>query len=90
MTQQACGNSKCRASTGIHDGMTFGSGKLDHYGYWQFPCRPCAEQWDKNKEERIAQLKSEGFTDEVLNSGDYEWVTMPAWPYGSDSPETPA
>lgn len=43
----ACGNSHCSVSTGIHDGLTFGYGKLDHNGYWQHPCRPCAKAFDE-------------------------------------------
>lgn len=34
----------CKISTGIHDGLTFGSGQLDDYGYWQIPCYHCARQ----------------------------------------------
>lgn len=33
-----CGNLDCSVSTGIHDGLTFGSGELDHYGFWEKPC----------------------------------------------------
>lgn len=42
-----CGNTRCAVSTGIHEGLTFGSGRLDRNGYWQFPCRPCAKAWDE-------------------------------------------
>lgn len=42
-----CGDFNCCASTGIHDGLTFGKGKLSDNGYWQFPCQPCARAWDK-------------------------------------------
>jgi len=28
---------KINTSTGIDDGLTFGYGKLDNNGYWQFP-----------------------------------------------------
>ena len=46
----------CRTSTGIHEdmradgtsqhpwGLTFGSGKLDDYGYWEFACSDCARK----------------------------------------------
>ena len=78
---KACGNPECCSSTGIHEGMTFGQGRLDQHGFWEFPCRPCAIEWDENKEQRIQKLKNEGFTDEILNSNDYAWVTMPGWPY---------
>lgn len=43
----ACGNPKCRASSGIHDGLTFGSGLLDYMGYWEHPCSVCARAHEK-------------------------------------------
>jgi hypothetical protein len=49
-----CGEQKCSSSTGIHgdeshplSGMTFGSGRLDQYGYWEFPCLTCARAFEK-------------------------------------------
>jgi hypothetical protein len=44
--KKACGNPDCGTSTGICDRITFGSGELDSYGYWEHPCRPCAEAWE--------------------------------------------
>lgn len=49
-----CSNPKCMCSTGIHawddghslNGMTFGSGRLDHNGYWEFPCKECARAFE--------------------------------------------
>lgn len=41
-----CGNPKCGVSTGIHEGLTFGSGELD-MGYWEHPCFICARAWEK-------------------------------------------
>ena len=41
-----CGNRNCCASTGIHEGMTFGSGKLDDFGYWEYPCWVCAREFE--------------------------------------------
>jgi len=26
-----------KTSTGIHDGLTYGYGKLDYNGFWQYP-----------------------------------------------------
>jgi hypothetical protein len=37
----------CSCSTGIHDGLTFGSGKLDKHGFFQFPCWDCARWHEK-------------------------------------------
>lgn len=33
-----CGYEKCVTSTGIHDGLTHGWGKLDCNGFWQYEC----------------------------------------------------
>ena len=49
-----CGNPKCGASTGIHDGVTFGSGKLDDFGYWEKPCYICARKWEELYPNEIA------------------------------------
>ena len=42
-----CGNPKCGVSTGIHDGLTFGSGDLNMSGFWEHPCEICARAWEK-------------------------------------------
>ena len=39
---------KCGASTGIHEGLTFGFGKLDPYGYWEHGCSACA-RWHETQ-----------------------------------------
>jgi len=39
-----CGNKHCRVSTGIHGGLTFGSGELNSNGCWEFPCPICAKK----------------------------------------------
>lgn len=82
-----CGNPKCHSSTGIHDGMTFGSGRLDEHGFWEFPCRTCAEEHDLRREETIKSV-----TQQIIESGrtkeeaekyirEAEWIHYPAWPY---------
>ncbi len=45
---RACGNPKCGVSTGIHRGLTFGSGDLDVHGFWENPCRLCARAYEKD------------------------------------------
>ncbi len=35
-------HSKCGMSWGICEHETFGQGKLDGNGYWEFPCEVCA------------------------------------------------
>ena len=37
----------CTASSGIHEGITFGTGELDDYGYWERPCWECARAWEE-------------------------------------------
>lgn len=41
-SKHACGNSDCHVSTGIHEGLTFGRGELDDFGFWEIPCERCA------------------------------------------------
>jgi len=55
----ACGNSECSISRGIHadydseipDGLTFGRGQLSNNGYWEIPCTPCARAHETNHPE---------------------------------------
>ena len=35
----------CKVSTGICGSLTFGTGELDNYGYWEKPCLECAKAW---------------------------------------------
>jgi len=35
---------KCFVSTGICGSPTFGTGELDHNGYWEKPCAECARE----------------------------------------------
>jgi hypothetical protein len=38
-----CGNPNCYVSTSIDEfTLTFGSGELDEYGFWEKPCYICA------------------------------------------------
>ena len=43
----ACGNPLCGVSSGIHEGLTFGSGELDDNGFWAHPCGPCARDYER-------------------------------------------
>lgn len=62
-----CKNPKCKCSTGIHEGLTFGSGRLDQHGYWEFPCRICAAQHDRERPQLIENLTNE------IRLGDFDW-----------------
>lgn len=43
-----CKNEKCSTSSSIADQTTFGHGMLDHNGYWKYPCRICAREYEKH------------------------------------------
>lgn len=44
MIEQITDHSKCKFSTGIHEGITAGQGELDIYGFWEFPCEQCRRE----------------------------------------------
>jgi hypothetical protein len=46
-----CGNEQCSVSTGVHGGLTFGSGYLDRYGFWAKPCDICARACEADNPE---------------------------------------
>lgn len=86
--ERPCGNPQCCTSTGIHEGLTFGHGKLDDLGYWEFPCRTCAAAWDAEREKIKQQVKAamvEAYDRSQLEAEEYvrnaEWLNLPAWPY---------
>ena len=86
----ACGNSKCGCSTGVHEGLTFGSGRLTSHGFWEYPCRPCAAASDLNQktilDQIVEELRAKGKTQAQIGAHlrwNCEWLTMPAWPYAS-------
>jgi hypothetical protein len=88
-----CGNPECSCSTGIHGGLTFGSGELDHNGYWEYPCRECAEHCDDTAWEVIQEIRQEILDNlhpvvasrcsELIDWQiriDHEWLFIPAFP----------
>lgn len=42
-----CGNPECGASSGIHEGLTFGRGTLCFNGFWSIPCAICARDYER-------------------------------------------
>lgn len=42
-----CDNKECCVSMGICGALTFGSGELDEFGYWEKPCHKCARAYEK-------------------------------------------
>lgn len=93
-----CGNPDCSCSTGAHEGITFGHGELDEHGYWEFPCRVCAEAEDKRMDDGrrdeleasyIADYAKGGMT--IVAAREHvrryhQWLYEPAWPL-ADSAE---
>lgn len=73
-----CGSTECCASTGIHDdggplsGMTFGKGRLDLNGYWEFPCAPCARAFERAEPSSIPCWPFEGHEEEAKECFDRE------------------
>ncbi len=46
-----CNNPECAVSHGICGSLTFGSGELDDYGYWERPCSTCARSFERDHPE---------------------------------------
>jgi hypothetical protein len=42
-----CCRSECKASTNINEDPSFGTGELDDYGFWEYPCYECARAFEK-------------------------------------------
>jgi len=54
-----CGREECGASTDIAGFVSFGTGNLDHCGFWENPCYKCELAWLKyEKEEKEKNEKS--------------------------------
>jgi hypothetical protein len=53
LRKKTCDNYECSVSSGIHEGLTFGSGKLDDLGFWEKPCGTCARAREKDHPEDI-------------------------------------
>lgn len=45
--KNGCNDPECGASTGLHEGVTFGKGFIFESGFFELPCRPCAKAWDE-------------------------------------------
>lgn len=85
-----CGNPKCGSSTGIHEGLTFGSGRLDEHGYWEFPCSICAREWDERRPKVLEEMRQEvkqynpQLNEEELDNYihvQHEWLFIEGWPF---------
>ena len=55
-----CGRPECCASTGIDGSPTFGTGELDDFGYWEYPCSKCAREYENATGETSWPFKEGG------------------------------
>lgn len=64
-----CGSKDCGVSSGICGSLTFGSGELDDYGYWEISCDPCARYHEsEHPEDGVCwPFKSEAEADGVMD-----------------------
>jgi hypothetical protein len=82
-----CGNPRCSCSTGIHEGLTFGSGRLDSLGYWSKPCHVCARANDADQKDQRARVardlvshgKSKRYVRRYIATA--EWLWIESWPF---------
>lgn len=82
-----CRNKKCSVSTGIHEGLTFGSGELDNCGYWSRPCYACAREHDATIKETRASIardmRKRGESKRSVRRyiATSEWLWIPGHPF---------
>ena len=78
---------ECYVSTGIHGGLTFGSGELSDYGYWSKPCLICARKNDSEQKDDRAKIgrsmNQEGCSNRQVRKyiAQAEWLWLESWPY---------
>jgi hypothetical protein len=86
-TLPACGNPKCKVSTGLHDGLTFGSGRLSDGGYWSQPCQVCARSSDTRRKadraDMARRMRAEGQGKRAIRRyiATSDWLWLLAWPF---------
>lgn len=84
---RGCGDKNCLCSTGIHQGLTFGKGKLDNYGYWQYPCYACARANDASQKKTRGQIAKKltingtGKKKVRTHIARSEWLWIKSWPF---------
>ena len=78
---RACGNPRCSTSTGMHGGLTYGSGDLYEDGYWEFPCDTCARYADAHSEELQHKMMKELGCDLKYLQKNHDWLFIEAWPF---------
>jgi hypothetical protein len=75
---------------GIHEGLTFGRGRLDDFGYWSIPCAICARAHEKAYPESTPCWPFEGQVfnehecvkhDEDFEDEDFEAEDDEPWPF---------
>ena len=87
----ACGRAECSSAIHANEFLTFGRGHLDADGFWEIPCRACAEASDKQQahgEEQARQaLIRFGAPEREIEQfmRDAKWLRNPAWPFAEGS-----
>ena len=82
-----CGYKGCGVSTGVHEGLTFGMGYLDHNGFWSRPCFKCARLNDFGLKENRASIgrsmRVRGESKRAIRKyiARSEWLWFSGWPY---------
>ena len=88
-----CGK-ECFVSSGVHEGLTFGCGELDHYGYWSEPCHICARANDDGQKETRADIaksmRSRGISKRSVRVyiAREDWLWLESWPYRNQARKT--
>ena len=41
------GHHLCKTSSTIYESLSFGTGELDDYGFWEHGCYECARAWEE-------------------------------------------
>lgn len=57
----------CGISTGIHDMITAGQGKLDWAGFFEIECPECAAKWQEKYDGSLAPDSSLNFSNEPVS-----------------------
>lgn len=70
----------CHVSTSIGDWLTFGSGYLDDFGFWEKPCYECARAHEKEHPEDFPCWP---FSNEYLD----QLKAEKKWPFNEEKEE---
>jgi hypothetical protein len=68
-----CGNPECNCSSTIAEQVSFGAGRLDPNGFWEFPCWTCAKEFQHTYPHYYVWPQSQAHADDLAaqNSSTY-------------------